>query len=211
MCIIQDRARLFQPPMHNTADPQGHIFSENSRPPNPLSYWMRRRDWIFASGWGALSISGGAVMTSLHLPFRSPGNLAARWSSAPANTQWSILHFLGATCGCSAQVAAHLTARGVALPVFEEAVIFGPTKPDFETPLRQSGFLVRRFPESRQAEADVNGVPAFLVLDQARNVRYSGGYGTAPFHDLQILREIQTGQSPVAIPVLGCPLKRRKI
>jgi hypothetical protein len=127
---------------------------------------------------------------------------------------WASIHVLYTECRCSQRIFEHLRTSERPQDLHEIVLLVGEDHDAIATRLGQRGFeVVSIAPEKLDARFGIEGAPAFVLVDPARNVRYSGGYTTRQqgpnISDLAIVREIRQGDEVADLPVFGCAISQR--
>ncbi len=159
--------------------------------------------------WALVSIFAGAVLASLHQPFRIPETVVAKLAGgAPAS--WRAIHILAADCGCSQRVARHLIERGALDGVYEKVLVVRSGSQTFDlVALRGRGFHVTEVRDTEATAYGITGVPLLAYVSPNGSSAYTGGYGSGGYQDVVIWKQVRSGLSPRALPVLGCAVGRQ--
>jgi hypothetical protein len=127
---------------------------------------------------------------------------------------WASIHVLYTECRCSQRIFQHLRTSGRPRDLREIVLLVGDDRDAIGTPLARRGFeVVSIGAEKLDARFGIEGAPAFVLVDPARNVRYSGGYTTRQqgpnIRDLAIVNEVRQGDEVADLPVFGCAISER--
>lgn len=178
---------------------------------------MLRRAAV-AIGIGVWAIGTTVVAVSLlarhavALPSSSATAIDAP-SSSESSARWSMVHVLYSECRCSQRIADHLSTSERPTDLNELVLLVGEDGA-LARRLRTSGFQVTVVTEAQlQARYEIEAAPLLLITDPAGERRYAGGYTRekqgAQIHDLKILASLREGESPNALPLLGCAVSDR--
>lgn len=167
-------------------------------------------------GWTATILLGGGILMSFHAPFQVPGDEILALAPPAAPGHWRELHFLSPSCACSQRVLAHLAARGPQASIDEQILMLdGPEPPDPDAAANErrvalAGFSVRHLPsDSLPTAAHLVGVPLLVIAGPGGKILYRGGYGPLGDQDTTLLARLRAGETPSAVPVLGCAISQR--
>ena len=169
---------------------------------------------IFLGGWVLLVVAFGAVLTSLHAPFRTPLEVRNAGLLQRNAASWHAHHFVSGACLCSTTVLRHLAEREP-LPQWDEQIVFVddptlkdlPTVKSLEAEVRSRGFAVTHADAaSAVKQAGVRGVPTLLAFNSKQELAYSGGYGPNYDQSVAILQDVQSGHPVSRRPAVGCAL-----
>jgi hypothetical protein len=127
---------------------------------------------------------------------------------------WASIHVLYTECRCSRRIFEHLRTSDRPRDLHEIVLLVGDDHDAIATQLSQRGFQVVSIPaEKLDARFGIEGAPTFVLVDPARDVRYSGGYTTRQqgpnIRDLAIVNEIRHGDEVADLPVFGCAISER--
>ena len=158
-----------------------------------------------------LAVLAGAVLMSYHQPFISPGDAVIALAPAPVGRGWRAIHILSASCGCSQRVMRHLLARKPLEGAEEQVVLIEGLGEALEgseamaATLERRGVAVRRLRSAEiGAEVGLKGVPLLALVSPAGGPVYLGGYGTQGDQDDVLFRQVQAGERPRSLPIVGC-------
>lgn len=121
---------------------------------------------------------------------------------------WTVVHFLGADCRCSARVADDLLGRLPTEGVDHHIVLIGEDE-DLARRARARAIGLDSLSSDRaSAEWNVQAAPLLLIADASGGLRYVGGYTdrkqSLAVQTDDILERLQRGDSVDPLPVLGC-------
>jgi hypothetical protein len=127
---------------------------------------------------------------------------------------WASIHALFTECRCSQRIFEHLRTSDRPRDLHEIVLLVGDDHDAIATQLTRRGFeVVSTAAEQLDARYGIEGAPTFVLVDPARNVRYSGGYTTRQqgpdIRDLAIVNEIRQGDEVADLPVFGCAISQR--
>ena len=125
--------------------------------------------------------------------------------------RWQMLHFVDAACLCSNFVAQHLVERGPQAGLRERVIVLDTTKLEVSEALSAKDFEVQRLAAEEMARRyNITSVPALVVFDKQKRLRYYGGYSDRTIHkytkikDIEIYQELLAGRFPKDLPQFGC-------
>ncbi|WP_224246134.1 hypothetical protein [Hyalangium gracile] len=122
-----------------------------------------------------------------------------------------VLHVLASGCRCSQRVLEHLLLRGPQPSYAEKVLLIGRDEGIGER-LTARGFGFESISsEELKARYAIEGAPLMLVLGDEGRLEYSGGYSRrrqGTLEDVAILRAVESGGRPGALPLYGCALSR---
>lgn len=166
---------------------------------------------LFALWFALLSIPLSYMMGTHSLSLVSSKNKRIRdlvdqkWTKG----KWSKLHFLGGDCGCSENIYKSLMARKPSLETYEQVFIIGDNN-KWVNDLKKQGYLVVSGDmENFAKNYSINAVPQLSILDDKKNILYSGGYtakrGPASvIEDEKIYQELKNKHEAKERPIFGC-------
>lgn len=153
---------------------------------------------------------------SLPGPARRDSKLAAGLAELLPDDRggWASIHVLYTECRCSQRIFEHLRTSDRPRGLHEIVLLVGDDRDAIAPQLVQRGFEVVSIAEDKlDARFGIEGAPAFVLVDPARNVRYSGGYTSRKqgpdISDLAIVREIREGGEVADLPLFGCAVSQR--
>lgn len=162
------------------------------------------------------ALAGAALMVDhwVGLPTAPTANGHAFFATAgvaPAPASWAIGHVMYSRCPCSRKTIDYLVERGAIKGVREFVLLVEPL-PARETELRQAGFAVAVVTAADLARLGVDAAPAFVVIDDAAQVRHAGGYTShkqgLDRADVTTLEQLRSGALARVLPVLGCAVSQ---
>lgn len=128
----------------------------------------------------------------------------------PKGSSWALTHVLGVDCKCSQIVSQYLLKRGSASHLQERIVMLGQDL-SLKSRLQQRGFEVDVKDEKYLSQNEMaTGVPFLMITNKTGQTVYAGGYGEHKIldgdtiRDLEILAQVQAGQSSKKFPIIGC-------
>lgn len=163
---------------------------------------------LFLFWFVSLSIPATYMMGTHSLSLNSSKSNQLK-SLATSQTTWTKLHFLGADCGCSEDVFNSLKGRKPAMDIKEKIYVIG--KNDlWVTTLRNQGFdVVSAEMDTFTKDYSINAVPQLTIIDDKKNILYSGGYTNkrgpaSSIEDVQITKELKEKNHSPERPIFGC-------
>lgn len=141
----------------------------------------------------------------------------ARWASqlqdccTSSGNNWTMVHFLYDNCACSRRVLAHVTSREPVNNVREQIVLVAETPPEHAT---FSGHIPVEYvtPVQLKERFGVESAPLLVVIDDQKNVRYTGGYTSRKqgpeIKDFEIVSDLMAGDSVAELPLFGCAVSK---
>ena len=170
-----------------------------------------KQKYIFAFWFIALSIPFSYMMGTHTLSLHSSKNenIKSLVQNTADEKKWNKLHFLGGDCGCSENIFNSLMSRPPETDVNEQIFIIGKNDKWF-IKLKEHGYKVSIGPmDEFSKKYSINAVPQLSVLDDKKNILYSGGYTTkrgpaSAVEDQSIYRELKNNQKTEERPIFGC-------
>lgn len=126
-----------------------------------------------------------------------------------AEAKWSKLHFLGGDCGCSENIYNSLMKRRPVQEINEQVFVIGKNDKWVKN-LRAQGYdVVNGEMDVFSKKYSINAVPQLSILDERKNILYSGGYTAkrgpaAAVEDEMIFQELKNKHSSQERPIFGC-------
>lgn len=157
----------------------------------PLTYMM---------GSHSLSLKPSKKETIKDLAVTLPGK---------AGGLWSKLHFLGGDCGCSENVYKKLVSRRPAPDLNERIFIIGKND-QWAKNLKAQGYDVTTGSMDTFVKSySINAVPQLSILDDQKNILYSGGYTSkrgpaSAIEEDEIYKELKEKHKSLERPIFGC-------
>lgn len=165
----------------------------------------------FAVSTGATLLVGSLLMAQHMIALPKPALAALPRERPAADGRLSVTHVLMESCGCSQQVLQHLLERR-ARPEVHERILFIGSDAIAER-ARAAGYSFRSLSaEQLKAGYGIESSPLMIIVDSAVRVRYLGGYTSVKrgpdIRDLDLIGEVERGESPAGLPVFGCAVSR---
>lgn len=129
--------------------------------------------------------------------------------SKNAQEKWSKLHFLGGDCGCSENIYKSLMNRKPNPKINEQVFVIGKNDP-WVMNLKKHGYSVTNGGmDDFSKRYSINAVPQLSILDDKKNILYSGGYTTkrgpaSTVEDEKIYQELKEKNKSIERPIFGC-------
>jgi hypothetical protein len=165
---------------------------------------------IFFTWFALLSVPLTFMMGSHSLSLNSSKNANIKDLVGESNKNlWSKLHFLGGDCGCSENIYKSLMKRSPSQEINEQVFIIGKN-PRWSEDLAKKGYkVINGEMDEFVKKYSINAVPQLSILDDKKNILYSGGYTTkrgpaSSVEDEIIYKEIKEKKSSKERPIFGC-------
>lgn len=126
-----------------------------------------------------------------------------------AAQKWSKLHFLGGDCGCSENIYNSLMKRKPSAEIYEQVFVIGKND-KWVNDLKAQGYNVTNGDmDIFSKKYAINAVPQLSILDNKKNILYSGGYTAkrgpaSTVEDEQIYQELKNKHESKERPIFGC-------
>lgn len=174
---------------------------------------------VFLGLWmGCVSVLLTLLMSSHVVPFAAAPALDRAALVAHRLNQsdkgWQLLHVVAEKCNCSSDVMTYLLSRGPSKEVAGEGVVLVGHRPDLESQFKAAGFHYQEMaPASVFENTGLEAAPTLVVVDDAGNIRYTGGYyqrrERTEALDLAILARVRQGKAVSRLPSFGCAFTKR--
>lgn len=151
-----------------------------------------------------------------HAPLRGPeATQSIQVNDNQDETKLAAWHFIALDCPCSQSILTQLQARPVH-PDYQEhlVLIAGDLGDDENRQLKQGGWNIIQKQDADRIclEFDIRGAPWFMITDESKQIRYSGGYAQqrpqffVKSQDQLILNQVQSTGHAQALPAYGCAI-----
>lgn len=187
-----------------------------------IELWLKRTAFVV---WAAcLVVIGGYLLAGhlLTLPIPSPTDpklvdglksLQVKFGHQ-AHENWTMVHVLYGSCGCSRRVIRHLARRGPTSLGAEYIMLVAPSDTDLMH-LKNAGFSYIHIiePQDLYTMYAIEAAPLFAILNPSSEVRYIGGYTNRKrgpeIEDITTLQAVRSGANVEALPLFGCATNAR--
>lgn len=170
-----------------------------------------KQKYIFGIWFIVLSIPFSYMMGTHTLSLKSSKNASIKSlvKNDAVSKKWSKLHFLGGDCGCSENIFNSLIKRSPEVDVNEQVFIIGKNEKWFMELKKQGYNVTTGAMDEFSRKYSINAVPQLSVLDEKKNILYSGGYTTkrgpaSTVEDQSIYRELKDKHKAEERPIFGC-------
>jgi hypothetical protein len=166
---------------------------------------------IFIIWFIVLSIPLTYMMGTHSLSLKSSRSTAIKQlvDAKKGANKWSELHFLGGDCACSENVYQSLVKRLPKPEINEQVFIIGKNEL-WKEGLSKQGYQIQMGSmDEFEKKYSIKAVPQLTILDQDKNLLYSGGYTTkrgpaSIVEDEVIVRELKDKKKADERPIFGC-------
>ena len=123
--------------------------------------------------------------------------------------KWSKLHFLGGDCGCSENIFNSLMSRSPEVDINEQVFIIGNNVKWFQELSKKGYNVTSGAMDEFSKKYSIDAVPQLSVLDENKNILYSGGYTSkrgpaSAVEDQIIYNDLKAKHKAEERPIFGC-------
>jgi hypothetical protein len=186
------------------------------QPEKPPVSKIKRGTVLAFAVWAITVVLLGGVLTSYHQPFQTPDANVLTLVGSVRPGRWRTVHILSGSCGCSQTVMQHLLKRHLFAGLDERILVvdsgeaYLPGSDALLAKLSQQGFPITHIAaKDIPDQVGLRGVPILVIASSENKISYMGGYGSHGDQDAEILQQVQSGQKPKVLPVLGCAVGER--
>ena len=121
-----------------------------------------------------------------------------------------LVHIIPQNRSCTENLLRHLIDRGLMQDIHERIIFVGEST-KYANEIRRAGYLLELVSaESIERQYGIVAAPLLVVFAKMGALLYLGGYHThaATIHpkDIELMRQINDGGQPEALPLYGCAI-----